>query len=210
MLEDVVALVLIVSGLLAVVSLLAALADRLRLPMSLLLAVLGLAAGLGSYFIEPRLTSDIGAALVEALQPLDGQSQALLYIFLPPLLFTAGLTVDVRLLQDEAAAVLLLAVVAVIVCTGAVGFGLWATGIAPLLACLLLGAIVAATDPAAVLGAFRDLGAPRRLTTLVAGESLFNDAAAIALFGVIAAALIGSQEATSWGGAIAGFGIKRE
>ena len=44
---------------------------------------------------------------------------------------------------------------------------------------------VAATDPSAVVGLFRDLGAPRRLTTLVAGESLLNDAAAIALFTIL-------------------------
>jgi monovalent cation:H+ antiporter, CPA1 family len=52
----------------------------------------------------------------------------------------------------------------------------------PVVACLLLGSIVATTDPAAVIAVFRDIGAPRRLSWLVEGEALLNDAAAIALF----------------------------
>src|SRR3546814_15342446 len=55
----------------------------------------------------------------------------------------------------------------------------------------LLGAIVATTDPVAVVGIFREVGAPRRLTTLVEGESLFNDAASIAMYSVLLAALGG-------------------
>ena len=51
--------------------------------------------------------------------------------------------------------------------------------------CLLLGAVVATTDPAAVIAIFRDVGAPARLTRLVEGEALLNDAAAISLFVVL-------------------------
>ena len=63
-------------------------------------------------------------------------------MFLPPLLFNAGLTIDVRRLLDEIFAVLLLAVVAVLVCIGIVAVVVHqATGI-DLVVCLLLGAIV--------------------------------------------------------------------
>ena len=55
---------------------------------------------------------------------------------------------------------------------------------------LLLGTIVATTDPAAVVAIFRELGAPPRLTRLLEGESLLNDAAAIVLFGVIVVDLL--------------------
>lgn len=51
-----------------------------------------------------------------------------------------------------------------------------------LVICLILGAIVATTDPAAVVGIFKEVGAPTRLSTLVEGESLLNDAAAIAVY----------------------------
>ena len=51
------------------------------------------------------------------------------------------------------------------------------------MACLMLGAIVATTDPSAVVSIFRNIAAPQRLTRIVEGESLLNGAAAIALFG---------------------------
>src|SRR6185312_12816281 len=70
-----------------------------------------------------------------------------------------------------------------------IGLGLNLVADVPLIAALLLGSIVATTDPAAVVGIFRDLGAPHRLTRLVEGESLLNDAAAIVLFTVLLAML---------------------
>jgi monovalent cation:H+ antiporter, CPA1 family len=69
-----------------------------------------------------------------------------------------------------------------VVTTAAIGFALQPIAGQPLTVCLLLGAIVATTDPSAVIGVFRDIGADSRLTQLVEGESLLNDAAAIALF----------------------------
>src|SRR5262249_51840619 len=56
-------------------------------------------------------------------------------------------------------------------------------------AALLVGAIVATTDPAAVVAIFRELGAPARLTRLLEGESLLNDAAAIVLFSLLVSML---------------------
>ncbi|HLJ20871.1 MAG TPA: cation:proton antiporter, partial [Stellaceae bacterium] len=86
----------------------------------------------------------------------------------------------------------------------------------PLVVCLLLGAVVATTDPAAVIAIFRDVGAPARLTRLVEGEALLNDAAAIALFvvllGMIATgrepdviAGLGEFTASFVGGGVVGF-----
>ena len=100
------------------------------------------------------------------------------------LLFEAALNVDVRQLSDEVAPVLLLAVIGVIVCTFVVGLALWPISSVGILACVILGAIIATTDPVAVVGIFHDIGAPRRLSTLVQGESLFNDAAAIAIYSI--------------------------
>jgi CPA1 family monovalent cation:H+ antiporter len=59
---------------------------------------------------------------------------------------------------------------------------------------LLLGAVVATTDPAAVIAIFRDVGAPARLTRLVEGEALLNDAAAISLFVVLLAMILSGRE----------------
>ena len=62
----------------------------------------------------------------------------------------------------------------------------------PLIVALLLGTIVATTDPAAVIAIFRDVGAPPRLTRLLEGESLLNDAAAIVLFSMALEMLTGN------------------
>ena len=70
-----------------------------------------------------------------------------------------------------------------------------------LVACLLLGAIVSATDPVAVVAIFKDLRAPKRLAILVEGESLFNDATAIVLFTILAVMLTGGAEPSFLSGA---------
>ncbi|MEO1190332.1 MAG: cation:proton antiporter [Pseudomonadota bacterium] len=179
---DLVLILFALAILLLAVGLLQPLANRLALPQTLVLAVLG--GVLGLLFGSLQQATDLPALadLQAGLALLDLSAEAFLYIFLPPLLFTAGLSVDVRLLKEDFAAVLLLAVVAVVVCVLVVGLALSPFVGVGLVACLLLGAVVGPTDPAAVVGVFRDIGAPRRLTTLVAGESLFNDAAAIVLF----------------------------
>ena len=139
---------------------------------------------LGSWIISADLKLwAVGDAFI-GLDKLEVGTDVFLPLFLPPLLFTAGLTIDVRRLMDEIHAVLLLAIVAVLVCIACVaGVVHFATGI-DLVVCLLLGAVVSTTDPAAVIGIFRDVGAPKRLSILAEGESLLNDAVAIAAFGL--------------------------
>ena len=164
--------------------LLAPLAQRLRLPHSVLLAAVGLAigiVGIGTGSLPSLLAGDAAGSL----QAFGRSAHDFLLLFLPPLLFSAGLHVDVRLLMDEVWAVMLLAVVAVLVTTGVVGLALTEIAGFDWVAALLLGAIIATTDPAAVVAVFRDLGATKRLRVIVEGESLLNDAAAIALFAAL-------------------------
>ena len=193
---DIVLVLLALAVLLLLVSLIEPLAERFQLPGTLLLALLGMAIGLLVFVWGEMPTGGPIADVVNGLQQIGLSAQAFLYLFLPPLLFTGALGVDLRLLRDEVAAVLLLAVVAVVVCAAVVGLFLTPLSTVGLIACLLLGAVVASTDPAAVIGVFRDIGAPRRLSTLVSGESLFNDAAAIVLFTIFAGMLTagGSME----------------
>ena len=117
-------------------------------------------------------------------------------------MFEAALNVDVRQLSDEVAPVLLLAVIGVIVCTLVVGLALWPIAPVGILACVILGAIIATTDPVAVVAIFHDIGAPRRLSTLVQGESLFNDAAAIAIYSLAVAMLAGDRPASPLDGLV--------
>ena len=190
--HDVALPVLGIVGLLGIVSFLPPLAVRLRMPFTVLLAIVGCALGLLVTFMQGthgQGTHGQGPLhdLFTALGGLNVSSSTFLVVFLPVLLFESTLAIDVRRLMDDVAPILLLAVGAVLICSLTVGFALSAASGFPLVACLLLGAIVATTDPAAVVGIFRDIGAPRRLSILVEGECLFNDAAAIAIFTVLVA-----------------------
>jgi CPA1 family monovalent cation:H+ antiporter len=188
---DTIYALLAIAMVLTVVSLLVPLAERLRLPHTVLLAVAGMSLGfLGSWIAS--FENGLGALgdAFRGLDRLEVGTDVFLPLFLPPLLFTAGLTIDVRRLFDEIFAVLLLAVVAVLVCIACVaGVVRLATGM-DLVICLLLGAVVSTTDPAAVIGIFRDVGAPKRLSILAEGESLLNDAVAIAAFGLFLGVLV--------------------
>jgi CPA1 family monovalent cation:H+ antiporter len=125
---------------------------------------------------------------------LPFSSASFIYVFLPLLVFEAGIVTDMRRMLQDAAPILLLAIVATLITTGVVGLALWPISGVTLIACLLLGAVVATTDPAAVIAIFRDIGAPARLTRLVEGEALLNDAAAIALFTVLLGMVVSGRE----------------
>lgn len=193
--EQIAITIIAIMVLLAAASMLVPVADRMRVPHAVLLAALGMAVGL----VTVVAGSGGGEGGLQAYDRFHLDAEVLLYVFLPALLFTAGLTVDVRRMLDEVWAVLLLAVVAVLVCAGLVGFALYQVSGVDLATCILLGSVIATTDPAAVIAVFRELGAPRRLTILVQGESLLNDAAAIAVFAIMIGILTGEQ--TVGGGA---------
>ncbi len=190
---DITIAILVIAGLLVVVSLMQPLAARLKLPHTVLLAAIGTAIGLGSALLAGAL-----AELAAPLTSLPFSSSTFINVFLPVLLFQAALTIDVRRMAEDAAPILLLAVVAVFVATAFIGFGLWGLAAQPLTVCLLVGAIVATTDPAAVVAIFRDLGAPSRLTRLVEGESLLNDAAAIAAFTMLLQMIVAQVDPDPW------------
>lgn len=183
--NDTIYALLAIAMVLLVVSVLVPLAEKFRLPHTVLLAIAGMGMGfLGSWIIAAEFKLGALGDVFIGLDKLEVGTDVFLPLFLPPLLFTAGLTIDVRRLMDEVHAVLLLAIVAVLVCIACVaGVVHFATGI-DLVVCLLLGAVVSTTDPAAVIGIFRDVGAPKRLSILAEGESLLNDAVAIAAFGL--------------------------
>ncbi len=176
---------LAIALLLVVVSGVQPLARRLVLSDAVLLAVVGTLIGVGAVMLleSPHIMAFDGVARTVLSIPIN--AQAFLFIFLPLLVYEGALAIDVRRLARDAAPVLMLAVVAVLVTTAATGAALFPLAGVPLDACLLLGAIVATTDPSAVVGVFRSIGADGRLTRLVEGESLLNDAAAIAVFTIL-------------------------
>ena len=183
----------LLAGLLILVSLLQPLATRLRLPASVLLAVVGISLGTLSTFLARAEAGSTLGMLARVFVDLPVDSNTFLYVFLPALLFQSALSIEVQRIIEDAGPVLLLAIVAVLVATFVIGFALAPFAEVSLVACLMLGAMVATTDPVAVIGIFADVGAPARLTRLVAGEALLNDAAAIALFSLLLGIELGGQ-----------------
>lgn len=144
------------------------------------------------------------------LSQVPAGSDIMLNVLLPVLLFQGALAIDVRHLVRDGVAVVLLAVFAVLLSVGVIGGVLHlVTGIS-LVLCMLLGSIVATTDPSAVIAVFRSLGAPPRLTRLVEGESLLNDATAIAVFTALLGASLLDTEVSGFAvsyGLVSGFGL---
>lgn len=193
--ETVVITVFGLSGLMVLIGLLPPIAARLNMPFTVFLAAFGCALGLGLTQLPPHLQVDVVGGI-------SLPSEAFLLLFLPILLFETALAFDTRDLWHDIAPILSMAIVAVVVTTLVAGFSLGLISSMGLVAACLLAAIVATTDPIAVVGIFRDVGAPKRLSTLVEGESLLNDAAAIALFILLLGVLTG-QNATLGGFEIA-------
>lgn len=191
------AVLLATALLLVIVSAVQPVARRLEVSETVLLAIVGIIIGGGADLVlrttyTGSLPGVAGGAIngvAETLLDFPVSSEVFLLVFLPVLVFQGALAIDVRRLADETATVLLLAVVAVIVSTATIGLALMPFAQMPLVVCLLLGSIVATTDPSAVAGIFRDIGASSRLTRLVEGEALLNDAAAISIFAVLLGAV---------------------
>jgi len=181
---DLVVIVALVAALFAVIGLSEPIADRLRLPATVILAIMGIAIATASTVLLHTTLTDAFNPVAQAILALPIRSNLFLYVFLPTLIFQVALSIDFRRMLDDWVPILVLAVVAVVVATLVVGYALYPLAGLSLMACFLIGAIVSTTDPSAVVSIFRATPAPQRLARIVEGESLLNDAAAIALFGL--------------------------
>ena len=171
---------LIAMGLLTVAILAAGLFRRVSIPYTVLLVVIGISLSELQY-AWPSL---------HVLDDFKLTPELVFFIFLPALIFESGLSLDARQLVKDIAPVLTLAVPALLISTTLVGYALWFLLDIELTTALLFGALISATDPVAVVALFKELGAPLRLNVLVEGESLFNDATAIVVFGILLAMVI--------------------
>ena len=167
--------VLVLMGLLAVAMVAASLAKELPIPFTVILVGVGMALGGASHLWEP----------LQTLEHFRLSPDLVMFVFLPALIFESGYNLDARQLIKDILPILAMAVPALLLSTGIIGVGLWLLlGLEPAIA-LLFGALISATDPVAVIALFKELGAPLRLTVLVEGESLFNDATAIVVFHIL-------------------------
>ncbi|HEY3111422.1 MAG TPA: Na+/H+ antiporter [Chloroflexota bacterium] len=167
----------LVLGLLVPVAALAVLARRLGIPYPILLVLGGLALG-----------------LVPGLPRVELDSEIVFLLFLPPLLYVAAFFTSMRDFRANAHAISQLAVGLVLATTAVVAVVAHAAipGL-PWPVAFLLGAIVSPTDAITATAVIQRLGAPRRLVTILEGESLINDATALVAYrAALAAALTGS------------------
>ncbi len=119
----------------------------------------------------------------------DSFHDLIFYVFLPLLIFQAAFTLDLTQLKAHWLPILLFALplmlLATVISALLIYWGIGHPSGFPFIAALLTGILLSATDPAAVVGMMRELGAPKRLCILLEGESLLNDAMAIVTFTVL-------------------------
>jgi CPA1 family monovalent cation:H+ antiporter len=152
-------------ALVAVAVFVALVVRRIAIPYTVALVILGLIA-----------------AEVLRDQHFEISPEVVLVVLLPGLLFDAAFRIDFGDLRKSIAGVVVLAAPGVVISAGVVAVILNLTTGLRFDMAFVIGAMVSATDPAAVLATFRRLGAPHRLANLVEGESLFNDGTGLVIF----------------------------
>lgn len=165
-------------ALVAVVILVSASSRRLPIPAPLILTVVG-----------------VVASFVPGVPDFELSPELVLIGFLPPLLYAAALNTSLIDFRRNARPIALLSVGLVIANTVVVGLVVWWLLPVPLAPAFALGAVVAPPDAVAATAIARRVGMPRRLMSILQGESLVNDATAlVALRSAIAAGSITAWE----------------
>lgn len=156
---------------------------HIPLPYTVILLLIGVALGISEYYNMEQLRV-LGDAIFE-IKTMD--PHLLLGVFIPPLIFESAFGTDFHVIRREFFQALLLAGPGVLInvtfislfCFYAFPYDWnWAE-------CITFASIVSATDPVAVVALLRDLGASKRLATLIEGESLLNDGSAFVLFAIV-------------------------
>jgi len=151
--------------LLAAAAAMAIIVKRIKVPYTVALVLVGLVFAFFPNFVELNFSADL-----------------ILGLLIPPLLFEATLHLPWAKLKADLVPILMFAIGGTMLGTFAVGWIIWALVGVPWLAAVAFGALISATDPVAVIAFFKSLGVTKRLSVLVEGESLFNDAIAFVAF----------------------------
>ncbi len=166
---------------LMVASIVAVLVKYIRFPYTVALVIVGFLIGFSPYFEAFHLSRDI-----------------ILLVFLPPLLFEGTLNMDLEMLRQRGLLVGLLAFLGTFLGAGLIGLIIhFFLGIDWIYA-FLMGAILSPTDPVSVLATFKELGIAKGLSTIIEGESVFNDGVGVVMY-VILVDLIAGKDITTTG-----------
>ena len=175
---------------------------KIPLPFTVLLLLFGIGLGLLNRF---NLFEGWGGAFGESLTWAGNiNPHAILFIFLPILIFEAAFGMDFHTFKKTATNSIILAVpgiIVAIVLSAVLAIGIkyfniglfgWEWSMA-----LMFGAVISATDPVAVVALLKELGASKKLGTLIEGESLLNDGTAIVIFMVFFTSITGVTSDTN-------------
>jgi len=181
--------------------------SKIGLPYTVVLLLIGLGIGLvgrNEYLLtdlsQYGLNFEVVDSAINWAAHLD--AHLILYVFLPILIFEAAFAMDVHTFKKSFTNSVLLAIpgimIAIFLTAGCIwvlvyyGLGLtsWDWQII-----LLFGTVISATDPVAVVAILKELGASKKLGTLIEGESLLNDGTAIVIFNVIFLGILGAGAA---------------
>ena len=158
------------------------------------IAVVGAALARRLGFVAPLvlLVGGLGLSFVPGVPEIHIEPELVLVGILPPLLYVAALQTSVPAFRRALRPILLLAIGLVVFTAVLVGLALhWLLPEVPLSACIALGAVVAPPDAVSATAIARRIGLPRRIVTILEGESLLNDATALVLLRVSTGALTG-------------------
>lgn len=154
------------------------------------------------WHIAALLTAGIAAGIMWPGRFTAIFGTATLYLFLPALIFEAAWNLDFHLLQRNWKPIALLAIPGVVITALIVGLCAHYAGPFSWGSALLLGAILSATDPVAVIAVFRRLPVPSRLANIVESESLLNDGMAVVIYrAILAVIVVSASPVTAWGAA---------
>lgn len=176
--------IILVNGIGAII-----LARYSRLPLTLCVLLWGML----SAFLVPLLGYDTGIRA-------HNFEELILYVLIPVLVFEAAMSLDTTALKPVLPTVMFASTLGIVLSTVIAATILYytfdhPTGF-PWIAALLAGLVISATDPVAVVTQLKDAKAPPKLGTLIEGESLFNDASALVLFGILLAMALGTSQPT--------------
>ncbi len=172
---------IIIISVLSIGALLLAFSSHFGFPFTIALVL----AGIGLTNIHEYAPENIQIIFQSDISP-----NLILCICLPALIFESVFNLHVKELKSNIMAILFLAIPGLLISTFIIGtITHYLTGISFAYS-LLLGSILSATDPVAVISIFKKLGAPKKLTILIEGESLFNDATSIVTSKIILSVIL--------------------
>lgn len=167
------------------------------LSISLLLIIISAVRRYTSNFIIPGVTILMFLGAILAAAPIigfevdefynfiEGLPEIILLVIIPILIFESGRKLKIGQIKKEAIPIGFFAIIGVVLTIIVIGIAVNGVFQIPLIDALLLGAILAATDPVAVGVIFKKFPIPHKLNIIIEGESLFNDATGVISFNVI-------------------------